>query len=188
LPEEMTLETAGGIAGIAAIIIDAVSIFLRLFNQIQEIPQALDDLQADIDRLEKAVTLLRDAKNNQRQIHPQNIPTGANGIVDVFQNLCSKFATEVDQRAQNRFIFGYNWKFMYLVFFQQRRMRNISKCIQICLLEISVVASIAAWYVEILRDPIVPLRILTSYCRQARLDPPCFHHRRDENDDVRESN
>jgi hypothetical protein len=42
----MALETAGGSASIATIIIDVASIFLRLRNQIQEMPQALDDLQA----------------------------------------------------------------------------------------------------------------------------------------------
>lgn len=152
----MALETAGGIASIVAIIIDVASSCLRLHNQIQEIPQAVDGLKADISRLEKLLALLSDAENDQRQPHPRNILDGTRAIVEECKRLRNLFADEVDPWTRNRYIFGCNWKFVYLFFFQRRRMRYMSKCVQNCLSIIGVVASITAWYVEFAEGPFVP--------------------------------
>ena len=75
--EKMALETAGGIANIAAIIIYVASICLRLRDRIQEIPQALDALNVDIGHLEKVLSLFENAASEQRRSQPQNIPDDA---------------------------------------------------------------------------------------------------------------
>jgi hypothetical protein len=144
----------GGIASIAAIIIDATLSLMRLYNQIQEVPQALDDLQAYIGHLEKILALLQDVENDERQSHPRTNPNEAKEIINNCKQLRLRFATELTQWTQNRYILSYNWRFTYIFFFHQRRMIYLSNCTRNCLSRIGVVASIAAWYVDVLERPL----------------------------------
>lgn len=147
--EKMALETAGGIASIAAIIIDAASICLRLRDRTQEIHQALDALDKDIGHLEKVLSLFENAESEQRRSQLRNIPDDAQTIVDNCKGLRQKVEDKVRTWRQGRYIFGCNWKPVYLVFFQQGRIRHASNCVQNCLSKVSAVASIAARYVKL---------------------------------------
>lgn len=152
----MALETAGGIASIAAIIIDVASICLRLRDRIQEIPQALDALNVDIGHLEKVLSLFENAESEQQLSEPRNIPDDAQTIVDDCKDLCRMFADMVRTWRHDRYIFGYNWIPVYLVFFQHRKMRHASKCVRNCLSKVSAVASIATQYVNLSRCLFAP--------------------------------
>lgn len=140
--EKMALETAGGIASIAAIIIDVASICLRLRDRTQEIYQALDALDKDIGHLEKVLSLFGNAESEQQQL--RNIPDDAQTIADDCEGLRQK----VEAWHQDRYIFGCSWKPVYLLLIQQR-IRHASKCVQNCLSRVSAVASIAARYVKL---------------------------------------
>lgn len=166
----MTLETAGGIASIAAIIIDVASFCLRLHERFQKLPSALNDLQTDVDHLEKILTLRQNAENEQRQSHPQNISRDTREIVKNCHHLRSEIARDISLWKRDRYMFGYNWKSVYLFLFRQRRMRYVLKHVQDCLCKISVVASIAAWYLTFPGESSNVPRITLS--RRSKVDDP----------------
>src|SRR5690242_15861387 len=74
--EKMALETAGGIASIATIIIDV-------------------DLDADIGHLERVLRQFQNAESEQQRWQPRNIPDDAQTIVDDCKRLRQRFADKV---------------------------------------------------------------------------------------------